>query len=244
MGLDLIEMLMDIEDEFEFSIPNDDYTELRTIDGLQEYLIQRKMEWDITEKEAIARTTFQYYFQVRDFLAYRTGQPIARLRPALKLKQLISLDDRKPFWKALGYRFQLALPKLEVPLQIYSLLALSFICIAGYGLFRFIELIRNFDPEALVGLIQLGLAAMWSYVAICIFAHYQLRYQFPRGVDTIRGIVKLQLGQHDGVWLNRLSRMSDDEIRDKVLDLVVEYSDTPREKLQRDSRFIDDLNMG
>lgn len=62
MSLDLTEFILELEETFDISIPDDDYQQLATVGNLCEYILQRKPGLDDDEILAsIRRITVDHY---------------------------------------------------------------------------------------------------------------------------------------------------------------------------------------
>lgn len=130
MGLDLVELMMDLEDEFGIEIPDADFQELTTVGALVRYLQSRLP----ADAEAPCATMVAFHL-VRRFLSDRTGVARAAVRPDVPLVTLIDTSTRRKIWKELerALHVQRRLPGLERPVLLQRtavvLAMLAFACL-------------------------------------------------------------------------------------------------------------------
>ena len=106
MGLETVELVMDVEESFEISIPDEKAQDIVTVGDLFEFVKSRA-------KRAPARTclTAATFYDVKR--ALRDRGISQRFGPSTHLADILPSGERRSFWNSLGNGMQLKLPELE-----------------------------------------------------------------------------------------------------------------------------------
>lgn len=105
MGLDFVELVMVLEDQFGIDIANDEAASVVTVDDL----------WRIVSgkvKPARCATSTAFY-QIRRGLMETAGCARAEIRPGTRLETLLPRQRRSRLWKDLGRHLGRRLPGAE-----------------------------------------------------------------------------------------------------------------------------------
>ena len=106
MGLETVELVMDVEESFGISIPDEKAQDIVTVGDLFEFVKSRA-------KLAPAGTclTAATFYDVKR--ALRDRGISQRFGPSAHLADILPSADRRSFWNSLGSGMQLKLPELE-----------------------------------------------------------------------------------------------------------------------------------
>src|SRR5687768_4924872 len=110
MGLQGVELVMAIEDEFGISIPDHDASRLETVGQIYDYVRQRLSA--TRGPRCVSQATF---YRVRAALAALTGVPQATIRPATPLDRLRPAQALQADWSTVARSTGLTLPRLVRP---------------------------------------------------------------------------------------------------------------------------------
>lgn len=113
MGLDVVELVMEIEDEFGISIQDKDAEKLQTMSDTQKYLqniLKSRKKFPCPNQHA--------FYQIRKALM-KTGRFSRNtISPRSETQQFIPSENKHQFWKDFGDRIDLKLPSLALNSKI------------------------------------------------------------------------------------------------------------------------------
>src|SRR5688572_16942950 len=134
MGLDTVELIMAIEEEFDIEIPDEDAEQLVTVGGIHQYVCKKLEErgpnpnLDADGRQACL--TAETFYRVRAALT-DLGHARAEITPRTRLDLLIPSPDPRKEWLALERKLELVLPALERPQwlkrAVMGMVVLSFV---------------------------------------------------------------------------------------------------------------------
>jgi hypothetical protein len=105
MGLDTVEMLMEIEDEFEISIPDADAEQLRTVGQTADYILHRlRAGW---RGDVRVCPTARAFYCLRRELEYRFYIPRGAVRPHRRMGDLLPSGIERGTWNQVAERSNL-----------------------------------------------------------------------------------------------------------------------------------------
>lgn len=108
MGLDAVELVMEIEDEFGITIPDDAAIHTRTLGQLHDYLLER-----CADRRRTDCPTRSAFYHVRRALVAVLGVGPRSLRPSTPLLPLLRNRRLHRTWRQLERELSLKLPPLE-----------------------------------------------------------------------------------------------------------------------------------
>jgi acyl carrier protein len=111
-SLDAVEIIIRMEEEFSFSIPNQDAEAMETVGQTVRYLWRRSCEQDFTLRqftEGVCRSAFIFY-ELRRLLLVRGGVPRAEVLLDARLGDLLP-SWYLQFWKQIQEIFRVDLPQ-------------------------------------------------------------------------------------------------------------------------------------
>jgi acyl carrier protein len=108
MGLDSVEIVLRIEDEFSISLPDDELSSVRTVGELYELVLSKL---DTTP----ACLSSKAFYRTRQALVECLGLPRQSIRPSTPLDSLLPRTSLVQKWQEIADRTGLALPPLRRP---------------------------------------------------------------------------------------------------------------------------------
>lgn len=231
MGLDIVELVMAVEDEFEVEVP-DSFGEIRTVGNLHDTICQQ-LEAFREQIQDKACTSFLPFFATRDALLEVCQADSRQIRPSRRLADLIARPDRRAHWEQIQVETGIRLPSLRMPatnrsgVQFMALLVLVFtslFCVSKFG----------------ADIIVLVLIATPFLVFACYLATRPLANAFPDSCQTVGDVVRhARQPSQNSEWVNNPKA-----VWPKLVSIVSEQLDAPQSLVTRDARFIEDLKCG
>jgi len=228
MGLEGVEIIIEIENEFKIDIPDKDIKRILTVGGLAQY-VQHRLTGKTIAVAEIPCTTMRAFHMLRRTMMNAFGIDRAAIRPQAKLRSLLPYSIRSEFWHALESA------GLHAPPLVVSQ-AVQFAVIACSGLVGSIFL---------VGMLKYGwhpaIFALWIPVA-CISAVYVLRRSnicLPASCVTVGDLARQTylVNCNDGKeWARALP---DHDVMNRVKTIVADNLAIPKQSLRADTRFAD-----
>lgn len=108
MGLEGVELIIDIEDRFDTSIPGSDAGNILTVGQLHEFLMMR-----IRCQATKACPSAAMFYPLRKILTDRFGVDRNAIRPSTPLESVVKQSDRNDFWHIIEHELVTKLPRLK-----------------------------------------------------------------------------------------------------------------------------------
>ncbi len=228
MGLDSVELVMDVEARFGIELPDWDCAKVRTVGDLAAVVAQRGRR-----PRGGACPTADTFYWVRRTLIASAGVARSAVRPSTRLEALIPGNRaRRAAWKALRVG-RPALPQLETPARVDG--ALLFVCVIGF----FAALLVV--PVTLTGspwsLLPAGMIVLAIVAAAMNILPGPWQVLPPLGIKTVGDIARAISP------LETAGMKGQDALMLQVRALVASQTGLPLEKVQPTSRFIEDLGF-
>ena len=142
MGLDSVELVLQVEDTFGISIPDEEAEHCLTVGGLYNIVIGKLRP---AEEGCLSNSAF---YKLRKAMIDEFNYPRKEIRPNALLHDFFPKENRRNAWKSLQKRINLQLPGLHRPTLVHvgiltSSLLLGFLVGYSIGSF-FISLITFF----------------------------------------------------------------------------------------------------
>lgn len=214
MGLDSVELVIEVEERFGVSIPDKDAEELATVGQLIDYVIAAKPP-NCSEYCQTSRS----FYRVRRVLMEQFRIPRVRVRLDSPLEEIIPMDNRRLHWELLGQKLP-RLPNLDISKRTFDFCVTAAIItslIAGLASSSIVMGVVLFFPVSL---------------AFIVFA-YRRAATIPAFARTVRDLT-LCTCQHAN---------SPEEIALLVRSIVSAQSGLTLDKITRDTRFVADLGF-
>lgn len=107
MGLDTVELVMEMEDEFGISIPDADAEKLGTVGNIYDYLRDR-----LSALRGERCVTQAIFYRLRSAMVTQFGLRRRNIRPAARLDQLLHPEQWQQHWQYFCNHLGLELPLL------------------------------------------------------------------------------------------------------------------------------------
>lgn len=231
MGLEQVELVMDIEEEFGIEVPDVMFERVRSVADAAAVVIA------LLPKEPCP--TAKGFYEFRRLLVEQIGIDRRSIRPGTTLDEIIPAKRRR-VWNALRSK-DTRLPRLVVKPGVDKLaigLAVVVMILAVWVSIAIWDRFDTFVAVALIGLLIIG-----TSIAIGSFNRF-FGSEFPEAIvtvsDVVRNIVLLNAGREGSG--ERL--IAQQKVLETVRRLTAEVSGEPLEKVRPESEFIKDLGFG
>ena len=223
MGLDGVELIMAVEEEFELVISDEEAGNVRTPGDLTD-LVYSKLRKDRSDP---CQSQHAFYV-VRNVLIKELGVRRDQIKPYTNLCTLIPKDNRKKIFQDVissisdGKTVYAGLVRPEkIELLILSILAIFFFTIL---FFTSLNLVLNIIFSLMLFLVLIASTS-------------RFKTDFPRQFYNVKGLTRIIGSTQNKIW-NR------EELWIKIKDLIVEQLGVLPEEVVPDADFIDDLGVG
>lgn len=218
MGLDIVELVMDIEDEFGISIPAERMQKINTVGEL--VALVRELC-----SNAAQRGGWDDFAVFRSAVSKTTGRSEDGVKPETALEELFPWRGRSQRWEKVRdamRREGVQLPPLERPRGcLAGTLAIGAFCLlcvlivsSGFGL--------AFWIATLIVLVLVALAVMYVYSPY--------HPSFPRRATTVRALFALPTETVD--------------VERRIIELTAKKADEPPDRIKTEMRLLDIFKYG
>ncbi|MCU0981263.1 MAG: hypothetical protein MUF25_19095 [Pirellulaceae bacterium] len=232
MGLDAVEFVLEIEEEFRISIPDDGLMVIRTLGQFHDYLLETCAGRRRTDGPVRAA-----FYRLRRALIDVLGVERRAVRPSTRLLTVLGNRRLHQTWKRLQRALRLTLPPLENRAGAGVAWGLAAGAAGGFAA----GLIGTRDPFTALGAALAGLTpgALVGFAVGLLWAPTIGRPYHTVG-DLARGLVAL----NDREFRTESEPATEgDPLWDKLCNILVRQLGVKRETLHRETRFVEDLGF-
>jgi hypothetical protein len=247
MGLDSVELLLRIEEEFSIDLPDDEVARVRTVGDLYGVVLSKlKTTPDCLSSRAFYRT--------RKALVEVLGIPRRSIRPSSGLDIFSPPEQRKRLWIALSDAIGLTIPRLQYTrawksqfIQIAMVLAAVVVLSAGIALH--ITLGLNIDRQ-MAGLLYCAFATI-LWILLFVVSHSLLlrwtpflRTEIP--VANAGDLSRMVLALNSSVFAPAAPTeepLSKDQVWIKLVQIFCDQLQLNPEEIVPDATIVEDLGV-
>lgn len=234
MGLEVVELIMRVEEEFEIEIGDEEAAQIWTAGQLCD-LIQSKANIQISSN-CLSSATF---YQTRRDLMKLTGVSRREIRPTTRLEQIFPVLHRRQKWQQLRAESGVRLPNLQLPEKLNWVgTGLCF----GFGILFFAALVPVLDGFYLRSMpfFLATIASLWLISKVMA----PVATDFPLSYATVGGLVKNTTFMRFKASPQELIEARPAEIWQRVQFLIADELGVDLEKVTPDADFVRDLGVG
>jgi len=229
VGLDLVELTIEVEQTFEIRISDEDAGGIITVGDLFEHIVAKS-----AGRQPACLSSFTFY-RLRRALVALNGISRNALRPHSELAPLLPKRVRQRDWRRLAEVTRLRLPELKRPRWLTTALAMFSFMIATQSLWlgwsRF-----GFRAAALITI------GVWAAMA---FAAYRLStpwaVEFDSSNDTLGGLTTSVIARNYAAACANQYQGTLAEIWATLVALVSEQLGVGPERVTMEARFVEDF---
>jgi acyl carrier protein len=237
MGLDAVEVVMEVEAAFDIRIPDEAGQKIETVGQLYDYVVEQTRQKaadpakDIPARTDVCLTAATFYLLRRE-LCGRFGLERRQVGPRESLEQLLPRRSRRREWAELAGRLELELPPLVRPRWVVALsaLALAFsvlaIVVAGW--------------QVSLGALVLMIAVRWTIVSVLTAP---LANRFAPSITTVGDLCNVLLAYNYRRLVARFSTRAPSDVFQTIKTILVEQLGVHPALVTRDARLVGDLGL-
>ena len=231
MGLELVELVMEVEETFGIIVSDDTAPQLRTVGQLHDYILECRRQ---TQQQGCP--TGHVFRDVRRVLTETTSLPRQAIRPSTELKTILPPRIRRRVWKRLQQEAQGRLRGLCLPFRLGPVLAGGCLVAGVIGAAMIMPLV------GFVHAVVLGGTTLVAMLLVTFFVTRPFALAFPHGVATVGDAARATLPPGYEVAVKQ--QMTDEEVWVKLQKIVADTLGVKVEKVTPSARFVEDLGAG
>jgi len=224
MGMDSVEIVMEIEDTFGISVPGKEWEQVRTVGELQDVVLK----YLPVNRTSQCRSAFLFY-RIRRSLERISGLERQQITPVLKLSPVFPKKNRSENWNLFSTELGMGLQELQKPLWIDQMNGVTVLCSIVLIWFFF----STFKPIYLI-----VVACMILLVSLINIATRSLKNRLP--AKNLKELVR-QLIVQDA--LQNGNRLNEEEVRRIILQILSERTGFDVKDIERHHVITDDLGV-
>jgi hypothetical protein len=229
MGLDAVELVLEIEESFGIKIPDDRASEIETIGELYEFVLAVRPGRNMS-CGCLSAATFR---MIRRTVCSRLSGKVSRLRPRDQVNSIMPQVGRRRFWDQLQTDLALRFPRLVRPGWLVNVswgVALTSAASAGcYGF-----TIGGPNQALLFALVSLIIATAILVVATSPFAVYP-----DRNFATLRGLTNAVIAYNYAILNERYPTSDREAVWNALSFIIAEQLGLESSELTSSTRFAD-----
>ncbi len=231
MGLDSVELVLEVENTFGFSIPDEDAAGLTTVGKLYDYVLAHRFRGK--QDACLSSMTF---YKLRRGLMLVLQVPRNSVRVSTEVSAIIPKHRRRS-WRALEKATGFRLPFLRRPGWVVTLGTVTAI---GLGVATPALLgLKPFGGGVIVALLSMGLLAYALFWLTEILA-----YEFPPDVATVGQLAKATLARnYQPIVAESKKSATDAEVWDMLQRIIGEQLGVRIDQLTKEANFVKDLHV-
>ncbi len=230
MGLDTVELVMEIEEAFDISIPDDRASTMLTVGDVYEFILEKTA--DSSLKSSTCLTAAAFYDLRRHVRSL--GLSHSSIRPKTQLDRVIPLIGRRSYWQALSSQMDLRFPRLGRPSWL-ALLNCVLVAIVVYASFL------GFAQQSVVAGIFAAVVFGVSSSAILMFLTIPFAIYPASTCSTIRDLVTNVVAINYNTLATRYSTRNPTDVWNALQLIVAEQLGVDRSAVVPHARFVQDL---
>jgi len=230
MGLDTVELVMEIEEVFDISIPDDSASKMLTVGDVYEFILEKTA--DSTLKSNTCLTAAAFYELRRHLRSLDLSQK--DIRPKTRLEHAIPLIGRRNYWQALSSLMDLRFPRLGRPswLALLNCLLVAIVVSAS-----FLGFAQQSVATGIFTAVMLGLSSS----ALLWFVTQPFAIYPASTCSTIRDLVTNLVAINYNTLAMRYSTRNPTDVWNTLQLIVAEQLGVDRSKVVPHARFVQDL---
>jgi len=234
MGLDITEMIMEIEETFNIRIEDRDAERIRTVGELHAYLLTKTSPRQRVE----GCLSSHLFYRFRRAIQEQYGMPRQLITPNTPLNAFLPETDRREHWERFTQRTGLQLPSLKYAGKSEQVGCVLFLGLSGvtFGSFSLV-----FKGHYL-GLLP-ALASILGMFVIGI-TWGRLRTAIPEECRTLRGLTMRAIAMNTYQFaFGQQSSLTDNESWEVLRGIIAEHLDVNPDRITPELSFVEDLGI-
>lgn len=240
MGLDIVELFMEVEDVFDIQIPDDRYDEMRTVGGLYDFVIEAKGEAVNPRSRCLSMVTF---LMIRRAFVSDINATRQSIRPRTSVDETLPEYDRRARWARIQETLGLQLPKLCRPAWLVTL-STTLTILVGLAMSTLAAKQWGSVAAPLIGMLSLVVIGM-----IASFVTQPFALHPDASFTTFRGLSSVVLAHNHAVLCNnllshKLNAWNPTDVWNALRAIIIEQLGVKPELVRKEALFYEDLGAG
>jgi acyl carrier protein len=223
MGLDTVELVMEVEEHFGIALRDEDAERIRTIGDLADAILSR-----IVAATALTCPSIPAFYALRSTLRQSLDEPQLRIRPTSLLSEIIPISKRRRCWSAIRSLQPWRFPGLELSHKACQLRLAA-------------QLVSMIVPLFLLPSEMWILSLAFGFL-LCILVHVgmnRFRVEIPQTYQTVGDLVRSAISTVIATRKNDVT--SREHVLSELLPIISKQFGVDQNKLQPQTRFNEDL---
>lgn len=247
MGLDLVEIKMQIEDRFEITLEEEDWFTaegrvIETAGDLYVTILRKLIVWRSARQDI--RLNFEIWEEIRDKLSVVTERPHESIRLWDSLQNLFPTSNRRERWQRLREMSDYRLPELEYPKWVPILGLLLALGMGILDLFHIWQIpgARWLWPLICLIGIWMMVETYTKFLSICA----RFRTRFPDRLQSVKDLCRHVIDKNYRNMQVQYTPPTSEfcrDVWDQMVEVFQEALGVDREEIKPESRLIADLGM-
>jgi acyl carrier protein len=235
MGLDVAELIIEVEESFRIRLDDNELPEIKTVGQLQATVLAK-----LGKKATSVCLSSAAFYRLRRVLTGTYGVAREQIRLATPMEGIIPADERRIQWRSLGQLLgEWRLPELERPLWLRRTLLWPALTTAVLG--------------ALIGLLAHGTTSYlgWGFALsalLLLIPAYRLTVPLavciPGECETVRDTVRTFLRMNHGAMAVSVGQVNEVEVWQSLCSIIGLNLGVDAKSLTPETRFVEDLGAG
>lgn len=227
MGLDSVELVMEIEESFDIIIPDEDASKILTVGDMHSYVIDKLKQSGLESGCATQRA----FYLLRRNIIKELSPTQKKIKPKDLTECYFPKKDRKRSWKKYKNRLKLKFPNLQRPRWLVNVLIIIYITMSILYIFK--QSVSN-HPWVLTFILY---SIVFCYVSSILTGPFARN--IPSECKTLGGFTKTLLAKNTKEI--GLSRFLKSDVWDILCFLTSYQLGIEPETIKPESRFVEDL---
>lgn len=242
MGLDVVELVMEVEDAFDISIPDDDFEEIMTVGDLHDYIVKRRCVEDPDRNEPTRPNvclTAMAFVRIRSVLVSKLGIERSTIRPETGITDMLPRSNRRLQWRQLQDALPWNLPALVRPEWLVWILVIAVAATFIIGM-RLAARGGHLDWGLFAGSILLV-----TFLSLFLARLTRRFAVIPRtACATVGGLAHVTVSRNFCALQEQYNGFSTSDIWGALKAIVVDQLDVSPDAVTREAHFVNDLMCG
>jgi acyl carrier protein len=243
----MVEIVLDVEETFGISLPDERMAEIRTVGELRDCIVE-VLEHENTEGDGLTCVIFERLQEALQTVATRRAsqEPIT---PETALSTLFPPIGRRSAWKQLTASLDLPLPPLKRPHWISTIFLLMAVVLGWITSILMLQVLFPVKTAASGWLIG-GLGGLLGFAAIFLWwlvgrgLTWPLAVFWPKDVRTVGGLSHYLLQKRYGEVVKKEQRFNREEVWCILQSIIAATLGVNRCDVTPEARFFEDLGAG
>ena len=227
MGLDTVELVMEVEDAFSIKIPDDEASYMLTVGDLFDYIVANT---NVVKDRSVCLSAIAFYSLRR---AANSLGAENRLRPKDSTSEILPISKRREYWTQLQNRSELKLPPLRRPEWLVATGTVGTIaCAILLGCLSYLST----DSQLVGSAIGFASAILIGLIVGVLTKPFAI-YPSP-SCKTIRGLTESALGLNFKTLSERYNGASPNDLWIALRAIIVEQLGVAPEEVKPAASFV------